>query len=562
MKKIGLLLSILTVFLLFPSQVLAVDYSIEQSRIDAYLQDNGSVQVRESHTYSFDGEFNGITRSLIPKEETAIRNVVAREGDAILEVEQEVNNYRIYRSGSDEKITINISYMIENGIEKYTDVARFDWPFFDKSNESDYAQMDVYVYPPEPTEGVIAYGEDEAAGTEKVEEEGVVHFAMGFVDSGHNGDIRTTFDASLFPNTPLTADKAMREEILVGKEEQEQKQAAYEKRQNFFTNISPYVIGALTVYLLLLIMYVVQKRNTIQREADRRFGNSYFVPKEEMSLPATIAYMNGRLINEKTMTAALLDLVRKGFVKHDGKEQFTVIKRETDHKHESILISWLFDKIGRNGEFTLQHLKKYTKDKKNHKAYQGDFQKWKQAVISEVKSNKLTSTEGKLRIAVGLSTLLMLPLIILFGIYELFLSMALTIVFFGTFLSFAGLYSPRTVKGARIHKQWQSFQEKYPYLKEQEWGELQDDDQKRAFIYSLGTHSKKANKMSEQMMKNTPTYNSGQTDFVMFMVIAAAINHNFKEAHTTAAAAYSSSGGGTPGGGAGVGGGGGGSGAF
>ncbi len=562
MKKISILLTILAILFIFPIEALAVEYSIEKTRIDAYLQENGEVHVTETHTYAFEGEFNGITRSLIPKKETAIVDVSAKEGDQALDVEQQVNEYRVYRSGSDETITVDLSYTIENGIEKYTDVARFDWPFFDQSNESDYNQMDVYVHPPKPTEGVIAYGEDEAVGSESVEEEGVVHFNMGHVDSGENGDIRTAFDASLFPNAALTEDKAIRGEILAKKEELDEKQAAYEARKDFFTTISPFIIGAFFIYLLILIIYTVRKRNAVQQEVERRFGNAYFVPKEEMSLPATIAYMNARLVNEKTLTAALLDLVRKGYVKHDDEEHFIVMERHTDHKHESLLLSWLFDKIGRNGEFTLKDLKAYTKDKKNHKAYRDDFHKWKQAVLEEIKGNKLKSIKGKLRIVVGISSLLLLPLIVIFGIYGLFLSLAIMIVFFGTFLSFACLYSPRTVKGERIYKQWKSFQAKYPSLQEQEWEELQDDEQKRAFIYSLGTNNKHVNKASDKMMKATPQFNSGtQTDFVMFMVIAAAINHDFKEAHTTAAAAYSSSGG-TPGGGAGVGGGGGGSGAF
>ncbi|MFP3361537.1 DUF2207 domain-containing protein, partial [Planococcus sp. SIMBA_143] len=80
---------------------LAVEYSIEKTRIDAYLQENGEVHVTETHTYAFEGEFNGITRSLIPKKETAIVDVSAKEGDQALDVEQQVNEYRVYRSGSE-----------------------------------------------------------------------------------------------------------------------------------------------------------------------------------------------------------------------------------------------------------------------------------------------------------------------------------------------------------------------------------------------------------------------------------------------------------------------------
>lgn len=99
MKKISVLIIILAGMLLFPLNALAVDYMIEETRIDAYLQENGDVQVTEQHTYSFEGEFNGITRTLIPKEGTAITEVSASEDGTALEVEQDDNEYRIYRDG-------------------------------------------------------------------------------------------------------------------------------------------------------------------------------------------------------------------------------------------------------------------------------------------------------------------------------------------------------------------------------------------------------------------------------------------------------------------------------
>ncbi|MCM3741869.1 hypothetical protein M3210_16575 [Oceanobacillus luteolus] len=66
MKKytLLLLLAFIGCFLL-PVHAFAVDFSIEETKIDAFLQENGMVHVTELHTYEFDGDFNGITRGLI-----------------------------------------------------------------------------------------------------------------------------------------------------------------------------------------------------------------------------------------------------------------------------------------------------------------------------------------------------------------------------------------------------------------------------------------------------------------------------------------------------------------
>ncbi|WP_143695715.1 DUF2207 domain-containing protein [Virgibacillus proomii] len=47
--------------MIIPILVFAVDYSIEQSKIVAYLQEDGEVLVTEQDTYQLDGKFNGIT---------------------------------------------------------------------------------------------------------------------------------------------------------------------------------------------------------------------------------------------------------------------------------------------------------------------------------------------------------------------------------------------------------------------------------------------------------------------------------------------------------------------
>ncbi|MGD6969021.1 DUF2207 domain-containing protein [Rossellomorea vietnamensis] len=135
MKIRTIILALVLCLFLIPAQVSAVDFTIEHTQIDAFLKEDGNVQVTEQHTYQFDGDFNGITRTLIPKENTRIENVEAVENNKPLEVKQEGNLYKIFRGGSDETITIDLSYTIKNGVEVYTDLGQFYWPFFDSSNE-------------------------------------------------------------------------------------------------------------------------------------------------------------------------------------------------------------------------------------------------------------------------------------------------------------------------------------------------------------------------------------------------------------------------------------------
>ncbi|WP_396266060.1 DUF2207 domain-containing protein [Halobacillus salinarum] len=148
MKKLAFIIPLLTMLFLFPLKALAVDFSIDQTQIDAYLQEDGNVKVQEQHTYSFEGQFNGITRTLIPKKGTAIKNFKAEEKGRSLKIKKDGSFYKVYRSGSDESVTITLSYTIENGVEVYSDAAQFYWPFFDKSNESTYHELSITIHPP------------------------------------------------------------------------------------------------------------------------------------------------------------------------------------------------------------------------------------------------------------------------------------------------------------------------------------------------------------------------------------------------------------------------------
>ncbi len=532
-----------------------MEYSIENMKIDAFMQEDGTVDVTETQTYSFDGEFNGITRTLIPKEETQIVNVKATEDGKSLNVEQDENEYKIYRAGKDERITIDVSYTIKNGVELYSDVAQFSWPFFDEGNDSDYEQFDVYVHPPKSTDDVIAFGDEEAFQTAKTKENGVVHFAMGEVPAGSNGNIHVAYDAALFPGATMTEDKPMREEILQAKTDLQEKQAAFEERKSFLANIAPYIIGIFAFYFLIICIFARRKKRAIDMEIERRIPTASFIPKAEMSIPATISFMHSGIIGAEGLTVALMDLVRKGYVKREDENTFRVVHRNTDHNHESDLIHWLFDTIGENGVFHLKDLEKYTKNESNQSRYQEDYEAWKQAVQEEVKGYHLFEKKTKMRVWIGLSSIPLVPAAIMFGIHELYMWMVFSGLLFFGLIVFAILYRPKTMKGVEISHQWKDFKEKYKQMGVDEWNEQMDDDQKRAFIYGIGTNDRQIKKKNEQLFAASPS----NSDMLLFMVIATSASNNFDQANNTVSASPT---GGTPGGGAGVGGGGGGSGAF
>ena len=555
MKKLLPILFAAVILLVLPRQALAVEYSIPKTIIDAKLQKNGDVKVEEQHMYAFDGEFNGINRTLYAKEGTRIINVQAYEKEQKLKVEREDQTYKIYRSGKDETITVALTYLIEDGVEVYADRAQFYWSFFDETNESAYENFTVSVHPPSKTEDVMALGYQTAYGADQIKEDGVIQFDMGYISSGENMKVRVAYPSSLFSAAPIS-DKDISGEIQSEKDGLAAEAAAKEQRRNTLNRIAPYALALFVTSGLLLTGYAVSRYRSNQREVNRQLNSFSFIPEEEMSLPATLYFQNHRRLTIRSLTASILDLVRKGYVKQKSDQEFLVNHRSTDYEHETILLSWLFDEVGGNGTFHFEDIQKYTADKSNHEQYQKDFNLWKKAVKQEIETHNLYESMNKWR---GF-TALVGTLAILFGIYQLFPWMITYIIFGALLLVTAFAYRPHTVKGKKIQIQWEKLMQT-----DSDPGALTDDEQLRVFLYEIGTGHRKVenepevrNRSSSSMDMGTP---AAHHDMMLFIILAASLQSNFSEADQTVTAAAAASAN-TGGGGAGVGGSGGGSGAF
>ncbi|GGC77872.1 hypothetical protein GCM10007216_05500 [Thalassobacillus devorans] len=546
MKK--LMMMMLLFVMVFPVSVFALDYEIDRTVITAELLTDGNVKVKETHTYSFEGEFNGITRTLIPKENTAIMDVHASENGKDLKVEQEDELYKVHRSGEDETVTIDIFYTIEDGGEVFQDVAQFYWPFFDESNESDYENMTITIVPPEPTEVKAAYGFDEAYNTAQVSGGGEVTFTLGKVSSGENGDIRVAYDASLFPGAPLASDKAMLETIQADKEALDEQVAAKLEQRERWNRFGPFIIGGLLLIAIVISFQAWKKRQETLQEARRQISGTGRFPKTSMSLPAMLAFSSHGQVTTKAVTPALLELVRKGHIEKLSEKEFRVVNRGTEFDHESRLIHWLFDEIGQDGKFHVDDLEVYTKKKDNHERYRKDFNAWRESVRREFRQHKLYETNTKPRWMAGIAAFVTLPFMIVFPVFGVFSWMIAAFVLFAFFLIFAIGYQPLTIEGQRIKQELQ------PLKLGERWKQWEEEDQIPALLYQVG--------MGKRNLTSQPSgaFAGSGNDWVIFMLLAATMQSSFQGADKHASVSAATGGMGSAGGG--VGGGGGGSGAF
>lgn len=556
--SIGLML----IFCMIPIQVFAVDFEVTDVQIDVYLKEDGHADVVEKHTYDFDSKFQGITREVFPKSDAAIVDFEAYEDEKALSVEQDEETYKVFRSGKKETINFELRYTIVNAVEKYEDGTQFYWTFFSERNKTDYGDLSITVHPPEKAVDVAYLGYDVAYGTGKLEQDGSVIFAMGTVSGGTNSDIRIVYESSLFPEAK--EQKGMiRPELKEDEAAIQEEKAAFAKTQGDMETVGKYTIPSAVMALLGVVFYILRKSKGMRNAAFSQMEN-HFVPSEKLSMPATIQYTRSISHGPEMISAALLDLIRQGYVKQVTETSFELQDSTGANDHEASLIDLLFVKVGDGTTFTFDDLEAYTKDKTNHESYGESLVAWQSGITQEIKEADLYEKRSGFRWLIGFVSVALIPIIIQFARYELYPFMTLSIVLTILGLLTALLYSPRTLRGVILIEEWKQFRKRMKEVQIDEWEKLPVEDKYRAYIYGIGAKDAKLKDFYEQFERAEQRTDVRGIPYYAFYNSTYA-TQSFHMANTNASVnvdGTSSAGGSSSAGGGGVGGSGGGSGAF
>ncbi|AOV06576.1 DUF2207 domain-containing protein [Sporosarcina ureilytica] len=530
---------IFLLILMIPVTAFAVEFEISDVKINVYLQEDGNAEVVETYTYDFDSKFKGVTREVVPKQGASIIHFEAFEKGQPLKIEKEQDTYKIHRSGKKETVHVDIQYTIVNAIEKYEDGAQFYWPFFDKRNEADYGNMQITVYPPAKAQDIDYLGYDAAYQKGSIGNEGAVIFALGQVPAKTNGDIRVIYEPTLFSDQAEISG-TIREQVKSEKTRLANELVKYKTTQKKMKSVGLYTVIGFALFIFGLGTYMFNKRRGTKRAAQSRIAED-FIPQERLSMPATIFYTNPTELGSEVISAALLDLIRKGYVNQVSEKSFELVDGSGANTHESALIELLFNKVGDGIQFSFDDLQVYTEEEKNHEAYSVGLHKWRTGIVQETKKAGLFEKRLGLRWTVGAMSVALIPIIVQLGRYEVFLFMAFMIMLVLIGLGIAFFYHPRNVEGFQLKQEWRRFRERFENVGLEEWEQIPVDDKYRAYIYGIGM---KDGNLKRQFTAFAQAERRAGDSYVAYNPVF--MTQNFTTAHTNAgidASGTSSSGG-------------------
>ena len=569
-------------------------FEITDYQAQVKILENGDIQVSEIFEYDFDGDFNGIIRTIGIKGSDGFKYFKASEyfpEDKELEYTQSLNadmvTYKIYDKSSNERKLFLLEYQLKNVATLYNDTAEFYWKFFDESNTSPIGHIKIEIQLPSAevsAEELKVFGHGPLDGKVTIQEDGKIVYEVFRLSSGEMVEARILFPNSMIPDSSKIINQNKFAEIM----KEELGWAKKADREKGFNIITILLIPLIVLFNIFLAIRLYFKHD---RELKPEVEMDYYRELPQDITPAVLSkLMSIQGVASKDIMATLMDLVRKKYLKIEeiqaGRKKdykFILIEESSTtnlKEHESNLINWLFYSIGDGKSVTLKEIKDYAKASRTQSSFRHNYNKWVKKVGEEFKkynyfgqSKEGLKTAGKVVLMEFAAIFLLFALGALLKV-QLFIIMPLlfAVIFtgFGVII-YGALIRKKTQTGINEYTKWRAFKRfllHFSNMKDYEIPSIVVWEHYLVYAISLGVADKVISKLklvlsNQDISLRNSTYLYCMTD--RSGRLNNSIFRSFDTVFTSAFATTSSStgsGGGFSSGGGGGGGGGGGAGAF
>lgn len=466
------------VVLATPATAVAKGFSFPEVRIEAKIFPDGSMEVVEHRTFSFDGDFSRAYTDLrkgpgwtysgfeISEGATGYRPATSQDRDptrtpGTFHVDDEGSNIRLtwYHSSSNEQRSFTIAYTVAGAVKAYTDVSELYWQFIGSGWDAETSVASITISIPEPGATypdlrVWAHGPLNGTvhpiSATAVKAEVTNLPALTFVE------VRLVFPRTLTPDALGLPETKL---PVILEEEKDLAQGANRRRNlaRLGVGLSFLVaMGAIGLSLFLFVRFGKEYRPAV---------GEYFRELPGDYPPAVMGYLYryGRSRPED-VTATFLDLARRGYVSIDQvvEERFLSDRTETRlralnkvspglHDFEMDLLHWAIDEAGDGTQVTDEQMAQHAKASSGFTAW---FSDWKDKIKGEADAQKWVEprsvTMQYVNGAVGIAAIGIGILLLKSGIY----TGVVDLIAGAGVLGASPTIKRRTIKGATEYEQW------------------------------------------------------------------------------------------------------------
>jgi len=480
-KLIGFALLIIILFS-FATFIACAERSFEITDYQAQVKilENGDIRVSEIFEYDFDGDFNGVIRTIGIKGSDGFKYFKASEyfpTDKELNYDQslaaDMVTYKIYDKSGNERKSFLLEYQLKNVATLYNDTAEFYWKFFDKSNTSPIGHIKIEIELPSAevsAEQLKVFGHGPSDGKVSIRDDGKIVYEVDGLSSGEMAEARILFPISMIPNSTKIINQNKFAEIM----KEELAWAKKADREMYFN-----IIGFLLALLVVLfnIFWAIRLYFKYDKELKPEVEMDYYRELPQDITPAVLSkLMTIQGVGSKDIMATLMDLVRKKYLKIEEipggrKKDYRFILIEGNDttnlkEHESYLFHWLFYSIGNGVSVTLKEIKDYAKASRTQSSFRHNYNKWVKKVGEEFKKyNYFGQSKEGLKTAGKVVLMEFAGVFLLFALGALLkvqLFMIIPLVFAVGFTGFGviiygALIRKKTQTGINEYTKWRAF---------------------------------------------------------------------------------------------------------
>lgn len=507
---------LICISLILPVKVYAssVDYDITDFLIDAQIEENGDMFVKE--LIVLDGEFNGYIRELQyqnPKLQnytkgninfansaiynaTGIKNVTiftkkmkeeeitfstfkeifipnylalndknVTDGNYVLQKKDDFLSYKIYQKAENEKIAFLITYTIEDAVVIHEDVAELYWNFIGSGFDDKIYNLQIQLHLPQEdnSESFHFWAHGDITGEiDKIDNQTIIA-SMKSLEKNTIVDLRVTFNSNLIPNQQKLRKSEQKALEKILELEEKRAQDANKKREiiRIVFKMSKKVTNVYFIIIAILWFIIYWK---FDKEYKSDFQAKYYREFTGIYNVEVIDYLMNKTITPNAMSASIMNLIYKKNIEIEKestkKEKYKFILKNTDNTTETerLLIDFLFEEVGKNQTFTPKDLEKYAKNTKTCEKFSRNYTNWKNCVIKDAEQEKFYENNG-IPVVIGILNLLITIMIFLVFFYyhvdyvPSYFLLPLSIIF----LIYTIFIKKRTKRGNEDYLKWKAF---------------------------------------------------------------------------------------------------------
>lgn len=384
------LLSLLSFLAVFTHQVDAdVDYDIDNMKVTAQVNRDGSLTIHRRIYYSFESDAHGVfyTQNLDRKQSLSNikvringKNVVpANNGHQnTYQLTKDGHSYRFkvfHRIDEDQKARVEYSYKILNAITNYKDTAELNFKIIGNGWDTDIDHAQATVLFPGKVKGLQAWAHGPLNGqTQVLPNQGKIVMTVDHLPGDTGVEVH-----SIFPTTVTSANMNFvnqNKKKAIEKQEADLANEANQRRQRGnFLNIGLLIITVASSVSVIISSFL-GKRIGSQPRKWKELAHNYEIPDVS---PVTAQILDEAAEPDtKGFTAYLMQLAGKHQIKIEDYR--TGIRKKTAYRItmvdnsilEDDLLSFLFKKVGDGKSFTTKDLRQYTSRKLGRK-----YEKWR-----------------------------------------------------------------------------------------------------------------------------------------------------------------------------------------